>query len=81
MFCYQCEQTRDGTGCLKRTVCGKTPETAALQDLVVHSVKGISQYAHRAAELVKRDPEVDRFVIEALFATVNDVPTLVEPRL
>jgi hydroxylamine reductase len=73
MFCYQCEQTRDGTGCLERTVCGKTPETAALQDLVVHAVKGISQYAHRAAELGKRAPEVDRFVIEALFATVTNV--------
>ncbi len=73
MFCYQCEQTRDGKGCLERTVCGKTPETAALQDLVVHAVKGISQYAHRAAELGKRDPEVDRFVIEALFATVTNV--------
>ena len=52
-------------------MCGKTPETAALQDLVVHAVKGISQYAHRAAQLGKRDPEVDRFVIEALFATVT----------
>jgi hydroxylamine reductase len=73
MFCYQCEQTRDGKACLERTVCGKTPETAALQDLVVHAVKGISQFAHRAAELGRRDPEVDRFVIEALFATVTNV--------
>jgi hydroxylamine reductase len=73
MFCYQCEQTRDGKGCLEKTVCGKTPETAALQDLVVHAVKGISQYAHRAAEFGKRDAEVDRFVIEALFATVTNV--------
>ena len=73
MFCYQCEQTRDGKGCIERTVCGKTPETAALQDLVVHAVKGISQYAHRAAQLGKRDPHVDRFVIEALFATVTNV--------
>jgi hydroxylamine reductase len=73
MFCYQCEQTRDGKGCTEKAVCGKTPETAALQDLVVHAVKGISQYAHRAAELGKRDPDVDRFVIEALFATVTNV--------
>ncbi|MCH5372906.1 MAG: hydroxylamine reductase, partial [Planctomycetes bacterium] len=73
MFCYQCEQTRDGKGCLEKTVCGKTPETAALQDLVVHAVKGISQYAHRAAQLGKRDSDVDRFVIEALFATVTNV--------
>lgn len=73
MFCYQCEQTRDGKGCFEKTVCGKTPETAALQDLVVHAVKGISQYAHRAAELGQRDRDVDRFVIEALFATVTNV--------
>jgi len=73
MFCYQCEQTAQGTGCTKLGVCGKDPETAALQDLLVHVTKGISQYAHRAAELDARDKAVDAGVVEALFATVTNV--------
>jgi len=73
MFCYQCEQTRQGVACIERSVCGKSPETAALQDLLVHAAKGVSMYASRAAKLGKRDAAVDRFVIEALFVTVTNV--------
>ena len=73
MFCYQCEQTAKGTGCEVRGVCGKDPETAALQDLLVHAATGLSQYAHRARGLGLADPEVDRAVVEALFVTVTNV--------
>ena len=73
MFCYQCEQTAHNTGCIDIGICGKDPETAALQDLLVHATKGISIFAHRARQLGKIDAEVDRFVIEALFATVTNV--------
>ncbi|MBE3071317.1 MAG: hydroxylamine reductase [Planctomycetes bacterium] len=73
MFCYQCEQTARGTGCTAVGVCGKDPDTAALQDLLVHATKGISMYAHRAARLGARDDEVDLFVVEALFTTVTNV--------
>lgn len=73
MFCYQCEQTKDGKGCTTNGVCGKDPTVAALQDYLVHAVKGIAQYAHRARVLGKKDLEVDRFVIEALFTTVTNV--------
>ena len=73
MFCYQCEQTARSTGCTAHGVCGKDPETAALQDLLVHVAKGISQYAHCARRLDVKDPEVDRFVMEALFTTVTNV--------
>jgi hydroxylamine reductase len=73
MFCYQCEQTAKGTGCTKMGVCGKDEPTAALQDLLVHATKGVAMYAHRAAQLGSRDPQVDRFVIEALFVTVTNV--------
>jgi hydroxylamine reductase len=73
MFCYQCEQTAKGTGCTYLGVCGKDETTATLQDLLVHATKGVSMYAHRAAVLGSRDPAVDRFVIEALFATVTNV--------
>ena len=73
MFCYQCEQTAKGTGCDVFGVCGKDPKTAALQDLLLHAVKGISMYAHRAAALGVQDPAVDKYVIEALFTTVTNV--------
>ena len=48
MFCYQCEQTAGGTGCTNFGVCGKDPETAALQDLLIYAAQGISMYAKRA---------------------------------
>ena len=73
MFCYQCEQTAKGTGCTMMGVCGKEPTTAALLDLLVHAVKGVAMYAHRAAGLGVRDPQVDRVVLEGLFATVTNV--------
>jgi hydroxylamine reductase len=73
MFCYQCEQTYGGRGCDKLGVCGKQPEAAALQDLLVYAAKGIAQYANRARQLGAKNDEVDGFVVEALFTTVTNV--------
>ncbi|MCB1100817.1 MAG: hydroxylamine reductase [Kiritimatiellae bacterium] len=73
MFCYQCEQTARGTGCTSFGVCGKDPETALLQDLLVEVAKGASQYAHRARALGVVDEQTDRAVVEALFTTVTNV--------
>jgi hydroxylamine reductase len=73
MFCYQCEQTAKGTGCTSFGVCGKDPETAALQDLLIWGAKGIAQYGYRARELGSSDHEVDVFLLEALFSTVTNV--------
>jgi hydroxylamine reductase len=73
MFCFQCEQTAKGTGCTASGVCGKDPETAALQDLLVYAVKDIARYAHRAGELGVRDSRVDIFAIKALFSTLTNV--------
>ncbi len=73
MFCYQCEQTTKGTGCVATGACGKDATTATLQDVLLHVTKGVSMYAHRAAALGARDREVDVFVIEALFTTVTNV--------
>eukprot|EP00054_Salpingoeca_dolichothecata_P007961 m.45539 g.45539 ORF g.45539 m.45539 type:complete len:591 (+) comp17417_c0_seq2:258-2030(+) len=74
MFCMQCEQTENGTGCTVVGVCGKTPEVAALQDALVHNLKGISQYAHRARELgAPENPELNRFTHASLFATMTNV--------
>ena len=73
MFCYQCEQTSRGTGCTVQGVCGKDATTAGLLDLLLYATKGISMYAHRAAELGAQDRDVDVFVVEALFTTVTNV--------
>ena len=73
MFCYQCEQTGKGTGCTAFGVCGKDPETAALQDLLIHGVKELASYAHRARQLGVSDHDTDVFTIEVLFTTVTNV--------
>ena len=73
MFCYQCEQTKDGIGCTSFGVCGKDPITAALQDVLFFLAKGISMYAHRARGLGVRDAQIDRFIIHALFTTITNV--------
>jgi len=73
MFCFQCEQTAQGKGCTRHGVCGKDPTTSALQDVLVHVVKGIAQYAHRARALGASDHEIDVFTVEALFSTLTNV--------
>ena len=73
MFCYQCEQTAQGTGCTKSGVCGKSPETAALQDLLLQGAKALGWFAHRARQLGAKDHDVDVFALEALFSTVTNV--------
>jgi len=73
MFCYQCEQTAQGTGCTLQGVCGKDPETAALQDLLIHIAEDVSRHAHRARQLGAAHRPADLFVVEALFATVTNV--------
>jgi hydroxylamine reductase len=73
MFCYQCEQAAQGTGCTKIGVCGKQPDVAALQDLLVHALKGIGFWAAKAREKGAHDAAIDRFVVEGLFTTVTNV--------
>jgi hydroxylamine reductase len=73
MFCYQCEQTAKGTGCTTVGVCGKEPEVAALQDLLIFAAKGLARYLHRLKALGISDRKANVFVIEALFSTVTNV--------
>ncbi|MCJ7830471.1 MAG: hydroxylamine reductase, partial [Desulfobacterales bacterium] len=73
MFCFQCEQTSKGEGCTKIGVCGKKPDVAALQDLLVYAVKGLSLYAIEGARLGIKDSSLGRFTGEALFATLTNV--------
>ncbi len=48
MFCFQCEQAAKGTGCDTSGVCGKKPDVAALQDVLIYQLKGIGYLAHHA---------------------------------
>ncbi|MDR3710070.1 MAG: hydroxylamine reductase [Capsulimonadaceae bacterium] len=73
MFCYQCEQTKLGKGCFDIGNCGKDAQTAALQDLLIHQLKGIGMYAHRARLFGASDRKIDRFVVDATFATLTNV--------
>ena len=73
MFCNQCEQAAKGTGCEVIGVCGKNPEVAALQDLMLYGLKGLAIYADKARELGAKDETVDLFLIEGLFTTVTNV--------
>ena len=73
MFCYQCEQTAQGKGCTQMGVCGKNPEVAALQDLLIHALKGLSIVAVEGRKRGIYDREIDRFVCEAAFATLTNV--------
>jgi hydroxylamine reductase len=73
MFCYQCEQTAFGTGCLKVGVCGKSPEVAALQDVLTHALKGLALYAVEGRKVGVIDPAVNVFTAQALFSTLTNV--------
>jgi hydroxylamine reductase len=72
MFCYQCEQTIKG-GCTSFGNCGKDPQTATLQDLLVYAVKDLSRYANRARQLGSVDKAVNIFTVKALFSTLTNV--------
>ena len=74
MFCYQCEQTAGGKGCTKVGVCGKTPEIANLQDLLIYQLKGISFYAkHLLDSGLNVDKSIVSFIENCLFTTLTNV--------
>lgn len=74
MFCYQCEQTANGKGCTRQGVCGKTPEVANLQDLLIFQLKGISCYGKMLQDQgEKLDKGVISFIENCLFTTLTNV--------
>ncbi len=73
MFCYQCEQTIGGKGCTRKGVCGKTSEVAALQDLLIHTLKGISIAAVAGRKVNISDSKTNHFTCMALFSTLTNV--------
>ncbi|MCA9096549.1 MAG: hypothetical protein KDA68_23880, partial [Planctomycetaceae bacterium] len=73
MFCNQCEQTQNGTGCTEVGVCGKDPDVQSLQEILLYGLKGMAAYANHARRLGKVDDEVSAFIEEALFSTLTNV--------
>jgi hydroxylamine reductase len=73
MFCNQCEQAAHGTGCTTVGVCGKSPDVASLQDLLVHVSRGLAAVAVEAAARGIVHVEADAFVEDALFTTLTNV--------
>ena len=72
MFCFQCQETAKGTGCEIRGVCGKTEEVARLQDLLVYTMKGISEIVVKARLDVSKLGETNNDVLSSLFMTITN---------
>lgn len=73
MFCNQCEQTLPITGCIAAGVCGKNPEVATLQDLIVYTLRGLAVAALDAAAKGHDIKETGRLCARALFSTLTNV--------
>lgn len=73
MFCYQCQETAGCSGCTLSGVCGKTPEVAAMQDLLVYVTKGISAVTTaQRREKKEISVEINHLITENLFTTITN---------
>ncbi|MEN6634138.1 MAG: hydroxylamine reductase [Candidatus Polarisedimenticolia bacterium] len=72
MFCRQCQEARGGVGCDVAGVCGKRPETANLQDLLVFNLQGAALLEEKALERRPVDKATARFLAEGLFVTITN---------
>lgn len=73
MFCNQCEQVEKGVACRTIGVCGKQPDVAALQDLLIYALKGLSCYAVAGRKAGIVDRNVNVFTVKAIFSTLTNV--------
>lgn len=73
MFCNQCEQTTRGDACQQWGACGKSPDVDALQDLLVHCLRGLAQIALQAKAAGINTRDADAFACEMLFSTLTNV--------
>ena len=73
MFCFQCQETAGCTGCTKFGVCGKSPDLARMQDLLIYTTKGLSEVTTRLREEGKKiDSKVNHLVTINLFTTITN---------
>ncbi|AOY75898.1 hydroxylamine reductase [Clostridium formicaceticum] len=72
MFCYQCQETAKGTGCQIKGVCGKNEEVAKLQDLLIYTLKGISEIVVKGKLDVQSLGDINHEVLKSLFITITN---------
>ncbi|MEO2563369.1 hydroxylamine reductase [Clostridium tertium] len=73
MFCFQCQETAGGTGCTQFGVCGKSPDLARMQDLLVYTTKGLSEVTTRLRKEGKEiSAEINHFITLNLFTTITN---------
>ena len=72
MFCFQCQEAAKGEGCTIKGVCGKTPEVAGLQDLLIYMVKGVSKLAVNLRVKGIEVPLANKFIVDSLFMTITN---------
>ncbi len=72
MFCYQCQETAAGKGCTRVGVCGKKPEVANLQDLLIYALKGMVTFSSLARVHGMTDRATDHLILDSLFATITN---------
>lgn len=72
MFCFQCQEAAKGTGCTIKGVCGKTPEVAGIQDVLMYFLRGLSVYSEMGREKGIENEKVNRFVFDGLFMTITN---------
>ena len=72
MFCFQCQEASKGTGCTLSGVCGKTPEVANTQDLLLFVVRGVAVYNQELRKIGKPSSQADKFVFDGLFMTITN---------
>lgn len=72
MFCYQCQEAAGGKGCQVKGVCGKTEDVAKLQDLLIYTLKGISDIVVKAGLSAKDLSSVNHEVLKSLFMTITN---------
>lgn len=76
MMCRQCEQTQDHVACTTVGVCGKTPETSAMQDALIHAVKSVSLWAKAAREsgaTAEQLHTANVWTLRSVFSTLTNV--------
>jgi hydroxylamine reductase len=72
MFCYQCQETAKGKGCEIKGVCGKNEEVAKLQDLLIYTLKGISEVVVKGKKEIASMEELNKEVMTSLFMTITN---------
>jgi hydroxylamine reductase len=72
MFCYQCQETAQGKGCILKGVCGKTAEVAGLQDLLMYLMKGISKLTTTLRKQGVESSTANKFIVDGLFMTITN---------